>query len=488
MKHEMTNRVALPAARTAVLPLALGSLLLGLAGCAGLPEAAPAPALRDAASLGIVAPVSGAAASAAAMGPWWKEFGDTQLNALVEQALAGNPGLQVAQARLDKAQAAAGLARTAGMPQLNAALDLTHQRYTANGAVPPPLAGSVRDSGTLQLAGSWELDFFGKNQAVLYAALGTARAADADAQAARVLLSSSVVRTYVQLARNNAQLALARRMLAQREETLTLVRDRVAAGLDTRLEQLQSSGALPEARVQIETLQEQLALGRNALAALVGQPQLANSIVVPDLARLNIGASAAAIPADLLGRRADIVAARWRVEAATQDVAQARTQFYPNINLVAFAGLSSIGLDRLLQSGSQQWGAGPALRLPLFDAGRLRANLRGRSADLDAAVASYNATLIDAVHEVADQLASGQSIARQQDQQRAAQAAAEGAYEIALQRYKAGLGNYLFVLTAETNVLSQRRAATDLVARSLDTQVALIRALGGDYVGDKPVP
>jgi NodT family efflux transporter outer membrane factor (OMF) lipoprotein len=191
------------------------------------------------------------------------------------------------------------------------------------------------------------------------------------------------------------------------------------------------------------------------------------------------------IPADLLGRRADIAAARWRVEASSSDVANAKTQFYPNINLVAFAGFSSIGLGNLLNSGSQQWGVGPAVRLPIFEAGRLRANLRGKTADLDAAVESYNAAVIDAVRDVADQVASSQAIVRQQLEQRAAQDAAESAYDIAVQRYKAGLGNYLNVLTAETSVLAQRRLAVDLAGRALDTQVALIRALGGGYA---PVP
>jgi NodT family efflux transporter outer membrane factor (OMF) lipoprotein len=183
----------------------------------------------------------------------------------------------------------------------------------------------------------------------------------------------------------------------------------------------------------------------------------------------------------LLGRRADITAARWRVEASLKDLANAKTQFYPNINLVAFAGFSSIGLNRLFNSGSQQWGVGPAIRLPIFDAGRLRANLRGKAAEQDAAVESYNGAVLDAVRDVADQLASGQSIVRQQTEQRSASQAAEGAYNIALQRYKAGLGTYLNVLTAETTVLAQRRTAVDLAARALDTQVGLIRALGGGY-------
>jgi len=135
----------------------------------------------------------------------------------------------------------------------------------------------------------------------------------------------------------------------------------------------------------------------------------------------------------------------------------------------------------LLQSGSEQWGVGPAIRLPLFDGGRLRAQLQGKTAELDAAVENYNALVLDAVRDVADQLTSAQSIARQQTEQAAAQASAESAYSIALQRYKAGIGNYLQVLSAETAVLNQRRQAVDLTARALDTQVQLIRALGGGY-------
>jgi NodT family efflux transporter outer membrane factor (OMF) lipoprotein len=186
------------------------------------------------------------------------------------------------------------------------------------------------------------------------------------------------------------------------------------------------------------------------------------------------------MPLDLLGRRSDIAAARWRVEASLKDLSAAKAQFYPNVNLVAFAGLSSIGFDKLLKSESEQWGVGPAIRLPLFDGGRLRANLRGKTADLDAAIESYNAQVLDAVHEVADRITSAQAVRRQQEQQGAAQTAAETAYAIAQQRYKAGLSTYLNVLSAEAPVLAQRRLAVDLAARAIDTQVQILHAVGGD--------
>lgn len=461
-------------------PFLLSALALAvLAGCASPQGIAPPgeQALAPAALL-----PTNATDTAPLSTRWWQALGDAQLDALVDQALAGNPSLRLAQARLAKARAQADLTDASTGPQVNAALDATHQRYTENGMVPAPLAGDIRDTATLQLNGAWELDFFGKHEAALQAALGQARAAQADADAARVLLSTQVVRTYLQLARAEAQQAVARRTLAQREHLLRLVQERVAAGLDSELERRQAEGAVPEARQQIEAWAEQAQLARLALAALVGQPGQAVASTAPDLQALRALPTPAVLPADLLGRRADVAAARWRVEAATQDAAQARAQFYPNVNLVGFVGLSSIGLNQLLDAGSLQWGVGPAIRLPLFDSGRLRAQLRGKNADVDAATASYNATLIDAVRQVSEQLASGQSVARQQAQQAQAQQAAEAALQIAQLRYEKGLGNYLQVLSTETQVLAQRRLAVDLQARALDAQASLAHALGGGWV------
>ena len=344
----------------------------------------------------------------------------------------------------------------------------------------------MQTSANLQATFSWDLDFFGRNRAALAAALGAERSAAAETAAARLQLTSNLARAWVQLARLLEQRRIAERSLAQREEVLSLVRQRVGAGLDTNVELRQAEGALPEVRTQLEALDEQATLTRHALAALSAQPPAALDAYTPELRSVQAVQVPPALPVDLLGQRADVSAARWRVEAATQDVAQARTLFYPNVDLMAFVGLNSFGLDRLLRAGSENYGVGPAVRLPLFDAGRLRANLRGKTADLDAAVESYNAAVLDAVRDAADQIASLQSVGRQQGEQAAAQGTAESAYDLALQRYRAGLGTYLVVLTAEGNVLAQRRAAADLKARALDAQVALARALGGGWRDDAP--
>jgi len=466
---------------TALIVALASTLVLTLAGCASTTGiSAPHAKAVAPAALG----VSESNVAAALGADWWQGFGDSGMSDLVTRALDGNPSLKVAQARLARARANADTARSAEGPQVTGSFEATRQLFSANSIYPPPLGGAIYETGTLQVGASWEFDFFGRNRRALDAVIGVQRAAEADAQAARVMLASNVARSYVQLARLIDQLDVAKRSLAQRDEILALIRQRVDAGLDTKVELRQGEGALPETRAQLEALEEQITLARHSLAALTGQGPQALDQLTPQLQSVQAVPLPANVPADLLGRRADISAARWRVEAATNDVASAKAQFYPNVSLTAFAGLSSLGLDKLFKSGSEQWGVGPAIHLPIFDSGRIRANLRGKSADLDLAVETYNAAVIDAVRDVADQISSLQSIARQQTEQVQAQAAAESAYDIAVQRYKAGLGTYLTVLNAEASVLGQRRSATDLKARALDTQVALIRSLGGGYAAE----
>ncbi|MBV8618333.1 MAG: efflux transporter outer membrane subunit [Curvibacter sp.] len=465
-----------PVAGIGALALVAASVLTACADMSGIHSSAE---MRPAASFGLEP--GGEVAAAWSHQSWWKDYGDAQLDAVVEQALAGNPSLKMAQIRLDRAQAVVSAAKAPLLPSAELAGDVSRDKFTANTLYPPPLGGATENSAALQAQGSWELDFFGKNRAALDASIGAAQAAAADAQAARLLLASNVVRQYFQLAREEAQLGVAKRTLTQREQMLALVHSRLNAGLDTQLELRQSQGGIPEARLQIETVLEQQALTRNALAALAGDPGLAARLKAPGLPAAGAVPVPAAVPADLLGRRADIVAARWRVEAATQDTASARAKFYPNINLTAYAGWSSFGFSNLFKSSSEQWGFSPAFSLPLFEGGRLRANLRAKTADLDGAIESYNAAVLDAVHEVADQLALSQSVARQQDEQAQALRVAESSYEIARQRYQAGLSTQLQVLAAESTVLTQRRAEVDLKARALDTQVALWRVLGGGF-------
>ena len=473
-----STRAAL-AAHLAVSAIALGAALL-LVGCAS-PGAAHTPlAQTTPAALGLNAATSETAAPT----QWWKTLGDEQLNTLIDKALQGSPTLAVSRARLEQAVALSQVREAANGPQVSLGVDVTRERYSANGLVPAPIAGSVYNSGNVQATLSWSPDFFGQHAAELQAALGQARAAQADAAAAANTLAAQVGRSYVALARLLAQRDVATRALEQREEQRRLTQERTAAGLDSQVELTQAQAAVPDARTQIEALEEQITLARRQLAVLSGQAPDALPTLAPQLTRLQPTAVPNVLGADLLGRRPDVVAARWRVEAATQGVNSARSEFYPNINIGAFIGLNSLGLDNLFTAGSRQMGVTPALRLPIFDGGRLRAQLGGRQAELDAAIAQYNGAVLDAVKEAGDAMASVQSLTRQQTLQDDAAASAEKAYRFAQERYRAGLGNYLVVLSTESQVLAQRRLAVDLRARQLDTRLVLMKALGGGWTDD----
>ncbi len=264
---------------------------------------------------------------------WWKTIGDPQLDALIAEALASSPSIRLARARVNRASALAEAAGAARLPQVNFDFESTRQRLSENGIFPPPLAGSWVTQNLVQLNFSYEFDFWGRNSAALDAALGQVKAADADAHGAALVLSSAIALAYVQLARTHDQLDLARDLLAQRERQLNLVKERLAAGLDSRIDLKQSEVAPHESRQRIAQLEESAALTRNQIAALLGQgPDRGLAIERP---RPSAAGAAAApvlpsvLPADLLGRRPDIVASRWRVEAASRAADSARAEFYP---------------------------------------------------------------------------------------------------------------------------------------------------------------
>ena len=457
-----------------------GCVALALAGCASPGPAHPPAPLKTAADAGL--PDAGAATLVAP--DWWRALGDARLNALIERALAEQPSLALARARVERASALAGVAASASAPHAGLDAEGMRQRYSAHGMMPPPYAGGTYNSATVQFTLGWQPDFFGQHRAEWAAAVGQQRAAQADAAAAAHTLAAQVAHGYIGLARLLAQRAVGQQALRQRDAMLGLTRQRVSAGLDTVLERTQAEAALPESRLAIATLDEQITLARRQLAVLAGQPPQALDGLTPSLAALRAPPLPAALGADLLGRRAELVAARWRVEAATQDVRVARTQFYPSVNLMAFAGLSALGLSNLLQAGSRQYGVAPALTLPLFDGGRLRGQLGARQAELDAAIAQYNATLLEVVRQAGDAIASSQALAGQQREQARTTQAAERTYDIAVQRYRAGLSGQLNVLNAESQVLAQRRQGVDLAARALDTRVSLYQALGGGWQAD----
>jgi NodT family efflux transporter outer membrane factor (OMF) lipoprotein len=468
-------------------PLAAALLVAACASTGGL---APRSKPGDASSIEARQSLEGAPLSPANWpeADWWTRFGDPQLNGLVGEALSGSPTIGIARARLDRAAALAVVAGAPLVPQINAGFDVNRQRYSANGIFPAPIGGNWFTQSQLALEFGYEFDFWGKNRAAYDAALGQVRAAEVDAFASKLLLSAAVAHTYAQLGHAFDQLDVARAVLKQRETILELTQQRLAAGLDTRVELKQAEASIPAARQRIAQLEEEIALARSQLASLAGKG--ADRGLSIERPKLQAGPVAlpSILPADLLGRRPDVIAQRWRVQAARRDIDSAKAQFYPNVNLAALVGVQSISFSKLLESGSRIPNIGAAVRLPLFDGGRLRGNLGVKDADYDLSVEQYNQTLLDAMREVVDRMASLRSVDVQDGEAKAGLEAAEEAYRIAVARYRAGLGNYLQVLAAETQVLEQKNLQVDLRYRGLDLSIDLIRALGGGFeaqAGDK---
>lgn len=453
------------------------------AGCAHFDERTPTAALRDAKDLGTQAVTIDWPRTA-----WWQRYGDPELDALMTEALAGSPSLTIARARVDRGSAAAAAARSALLPQVNGNATSTYQRFSETYIFPPPYGGNWWADNRATLDFTYEFDFWNKNGAALQAALSQAQAAAADEQQARVVLTTAVARAYFDLQRLYAQRDVSLAAIAQREEVVRITRQRFDAGLDTRIEVKQAEGALATVRTELAQYNGAINAARNQVAALVGAgPDRGERIPARVNAGTGIAARPAAIPLDLVAHRADVTASRWRVEAAQHDVEVAKAMFYPNVNLAAFAGLSSLGFPNFLSAGSLVAGIAPAIHLPIFEGGRLNANLHGKDADANAAVGAYNQSVIEAVHEVADVLSGMDGLAKVRVEQAVAREATTDAYNTAVIRYRAGLGNYLTVLTAQTQQLAQDRLDADIHARAFELDVGLVRALGGGYVDPAPV-
>jgi NodT family efflux transporter outer membrane factor (OMF) lipoprotein len=458
--------------------------VLLVAGCASTHGLAPegraleADSLASNRSLGTVA-LSDAAFPAH---DWWTALGDPQLDALVDEALRDSPSLAAADARVRQAQAQAGLADAARKPTLGASARESVVRLPETLA-PEPLGGDVKASTVLMLDFKWAPDLWGGQRAKYEAAVGQARATQVDAQAARLTLSSNVARGYIALARAHEMLDVAQREQARASHLRDLAQQRVDAGLDNQLQLRQSESTIAAARQQAQYAQMQIDALRNALAALVGKgPDRGLDITRPRLLDAPSPAVPAVLPSELLGHRADVVAARWRVEAASRGIDASKAAFKPSINLNALVGLASSGLSELFGGDALLGFGGPAISLPIFDGGGLRSQLAKADADYDLALAGYNQALVSALHEVTDAVQAARSLDAQIASAAQARDAAQSALQLADTRYRAGLGTQLEVLSAQRPLLQLEQQLVALRAPRYGATVDIDRALGGGLV------
>ena len=459
------------------------SVAAALAGCA-VPDLGPRPEMAAPGAYAAHASLGAGTANAAAWpaGEWWRGYGDTQLNTLIAEALAGSPDIAIAAARIRTAQGAVQQAGAANMPTLDGEGSAGLNKQSYNNGIPAEFVPrGWNDTGRLALNAGLDLDLFGRNRASLVASTSDAEATRLEGEQAALTLATDIASRYADLGRLYAEQDVLQRALAVRASTEKLAADRVAIGLDTQAELKQARSAVPASRVDLAANAEQIALTKNGIAALLGVgPDRALSISRPSIPVLT-----GELPADaaiaLVGRRPDIAAARARAEAAASRIKVARADFYPNISLSGLIGLQSLGLDNLSKGGSSIGNVGPAISLPIFRGGTLQGQYRQARGQYDEAVATYDRTVIGALRDVADAVTSRHQVAAQVIDARASLTDAEGAYQVAQLRYRGGLSTFLNVLSAEQAVLTGRRSLADIEARRFALDVQLVRALGGGF-------
>ncbi|MBV8684034.1 MAG: efflux transporter outer membrane subunit [Caulobacteraceae bacterium] len=454
-------------------------MALAAAACAALPSPGPRATPKPASSYETEKSLAGPSA-AWPSDHWWIGYGDPQLTGLITEALAGAPDLAIAEARLRKADAFRAASRAKLLPTVEFDGGAGHTRL-AEGLGVPALAGG-HNVGYAGLGLGWELDFWGKNRASLRAATSEDRAAAEEREEARLVLSTAIASDYADLAALYADRDTVVAAASIHRQTAELMAGRQEKGLENAAATERARSAAEGSEAEVAALDESIDNTRHAIAALMGDgPDRGLAIHRPTAEALNTPGVPANLPADLLGRRPDIVAARLRAEAAAQRIKAAKASFYPNINLQGVIGGGTLDLGHAARMGSIVGAIGPALSLPIFDGGRLRANYRGAEADYNLAVAEYDRTVSHAFNEVADAATSRKELEVRLAHSRASLADAKAAYTVTDNRYRGGLATYLEVLTAEDSMISAQRQVASLESRAFTLDVAMVRALGGGF-------
>jgi NodT family efflux transporter outer membrane factor (OMF) lipoprotein len=457
---------------------------VALGGCASVPKLGPRPE---------VVKVETLATSRTFAGPetpwpadqWWHDFRDPQLDRLMDEALAGSPTIEQAAGRIRVAAAQADLARATLLPSAGLTATARYSRITQS--IGLPTDGDWHLLGAGLINASYSIDLWGKNRSALRAAVSEQRAGEADAAAARLALTTSVASAYTDLSQLFLRRSVAADALKVRQATLDLVTRRFNAGIDPRTAMEQARAGADAATGALAAIDEAIGLNRNAIAALLGAgPDRGLDIQAPQLVQRRPPGLPADAAIGLVGRKPEIVSARWRVEAEAQRIGVAHAGFYPNVSVAGLIGLASFGLSNLFKDESVIGSVGPAISLPIFDGGRLRANYRGARARYDVAVGQYDEALLRALHDAADAATSQRALAARQQSADNAVARQESAYRLSRMRYEGGLSDYQSVLIVENSLLDARDQAASLRLRGYVLDISLVDALGGGFRGDLP--
>lgn len=464
-----------------ILPL----LLLGA--CARLPQHLPGGKMaHDTQISGILAQLDGHGGVTPGAWPtsnWWESAQLPALNNLISEALRNNPSLQVASARILEAKAAAADQHAALLPHLSAGASVTQEYFSRQG-LHAPLNGKTITYGALNpLEMRYHLDLWGRDSDRFRAALGEVRVHQADYAEAKLLLSTQLAWHYFLLAGDVQRLRQVDRAEALHTSLLHLEQQRWHDGLsDARTVYLQEE-ARAGARQLVADMQAAVAQQRYILAALAGHgPDWGRDIPAEPLPTLSTITMPRNLPLRLIAHRPDIVAARWEMEVAAQQVGAARAAFYPDVNIALFAGWNSIHLGDLFSPGNLAHALGPVISLPIFEGGRLRAQLKEQNALYLATEDHYRATILDAVREIAGHLATWRQIRKKLRAQRQMILAAEHTTALAESAFHSGITDKAEAYSAQIQETEIKNQLLALKTQNAQSWVLLHSALGGGYI------
>ncbi len=405
---------------------------------------------------------------------WWTLFGDATLDALMVQADQANQNIAQAQAQYRQARALADAARSGLFPAVGLAASAGRARTNS---------GGVRegDPVTLGLNTSWEADLWGRVRRSAEVGDLASQASKADLAAARLSVLATLAQSYFQLRSLDAQAALFDRTVEGYRKALALVQHQYQAGVALRSDVALAQTQLESVDAQRIDLQVQRAQLEHAIAVLLGQAPSALILTPVDTLVATVPATPAGLPSDLLERRPDIAGAERRAAQANANIGIARAAYYPTLTLSGSDGRASLGLANLFSTPARVWSVGAALVEPLFDGGQRAAQDARAVAAYDAAVAQYRQTVLTGFQEVEDDLATLRVLSEESVVQERAVQSAQISERLALSQYRAGTATYLAVVSAQSALLLNQRAAVQLQGRQLIASVALMKAIGGGW-------
>jgi multidrug efflux system outer membrane protein len=469
-----------------VAALAFAALALVVAGCAVAAGCAPVgpnyvrPAMQPPPQYRF-GPGTTEAESIADL-PWWQVFDDPALQALIREAIANNLDVRAAVARVERARAQAGIARSFLYPQVDGEATYTARQNLGEDDDAPQNGGDnddVRQNGVYGFRLSWELDLFGRIRRERESAIAVMLATEQARRGVLVTLVGDVASNYFRLRELDTELAIARQTLRVNDETVTYFQNRLDGGVSSRLELDRMTANRATTAATIPDLEQQTAVVEDALSLLVGRPpgDVARGETPSELPpAIPVG-----MPASLLARRPDVLEAEQRLVAANADIGAARALFFPTISLTGVVGGISGDLASLLGGHGAVWELSPGLLQPVFNGGRLRRNLEAAQASFAEGLALYQKAALNGYREVADALIGIQKLADARVQHELGAAALVEAADLSRSRYDAGLANYIEILTADEQLFEQQQLVAQTIGAEMRARAELYRALGGGW-------